>query len=203
MNGIEKITARLAAEAEEEVKAILAEADSKCAVIKAGYDKKAEALRASLEEEKLREKKSNDERLESSLLMQEKKEILSQKQELLEEVFALAKKKILEQSGEDYTAFLAHEASEAACHGCGSIIMNPEDKKKFGSAVLKKANDLLREKGVGGELTLDEETRPIEGGIILRNGAVEVNCTVDTLLSLCRSEMASEVAAILFSETPA
>ena len=47
-------------------------------------------------------------------------------------------------------------------------------------------------------LTLAEETRPMDGGFILSDGAVEVNCTFDTLIRLQRGALAGEVAKVLF-----
>ena len=49
-----------------------------------------------------------------------------------------------------------------------------------------------------GMLTLAEETRPIQGGFILLDGKVEVNCAFETLVRLQRTEMAAQVAAALF-----
>ena len=42
MNGIEKITGRIEADAQEQAKAIAAEAEAKCAEIRADYDKQAQ-----------------------------------------------------------------------------------------------------------------------------------------------------------------
>ena len=50
----------------------------------------------------------------------------------------------------------------------------------------------------GAMLTLSEETRPMDGGFIRRDGAVEVNCTFDTLIRLQRGALAGEVAKVLF-----
>ena len=47
-------------------------------------------------------------------------------------------------------------------------------------------------------LTLSGETREMAGGLILRDGQVEVNCTFETQLRVLREEMTAEVAAILF-----
>jgi V/A-type H+-transporting ATPase subunit E len=47
-------------------------------------------------------------------------------------------------------------------------------------------------------LTLAEETRPMDGGFILSSGQTEVNCTFDTLIRLQRSELAGQVAKVLF-----
>jgi V/A-type H+-transporting ATPase subunit E len=50
------------------------------------------------------------------------------------------------------------------------------------------------------KLTLAEETKEMLGGFILRQGSVEINCTVDIMLELIRGEAAMEVAKVLFEE---
>ena len=48
-------------------------------------------------------------------------------------------------------------------------------------------------------LTLAEETREMAGGLILRDGSVEINCAFETQLRVLRESMAADVAAILFA----
>jgi V/A-type H+-transporting ATPase subunit E len=64
-----------------------------------------------------------------------------------------------------------------------------------GKAVVVAANEKL---GGDAMLTLAEETRPMDGGFILSSGQTEVNCTFDTLIRLQRSELAGQVAKVLF-----
>ena len=47
-------------------------------------------------------------------------------------------------------------------------------------------------------LTLSGETAPIQGGFILKDGNVEVNCAFDTLVRLQKAETAGQVAQRLF-----
>jgi len=47
-------------------------------------------------------------------------------------------------------------------------------------------------------MTLSDETRDIAGGLILRRGSIEANCSVELLVELCKGEMASKLADILF-----
>ena len=54
------------------------------------------------------------------------------------------------------------------------------------------------EAGKTGFLTLSGETADIDGGLLLRDTASEVNCTFETLLRLSREELAGQAAAILF-----
>ena len=50
----------------------------------------------------------------------------------------------------------------------------------------------------GRSLILSEETRPIPGGFILKDGNIEVNCAFDTLVRLEKAETAGMVAKKLF-----
>ena len=98
----------------------------------------------------------------------------------------------------DYVAFLAREASEAAITGQEEVILSAKDRAGCGAKAVKAANELLAKRGLDGCLTLSDETRPMTGGLILKQGDIEVNCTVDTLLDLSRSELAARVAEVLF-----
>ena len=47
-------------------------------------------------------------------------------------------------------------------------------------------------------LTLAGECGDFAGGLVLRRGNIEDNCTVELLIDLCRGEMSSKVAEVLF-----
>ena len=59
---------------------------------------------------------------------------------------------------------------------------------------MKAANEKLG----GGKLTLAGETGDFKGGLILRRGSIEANCTVELLVELCRGEMSAQLAKVLF-----
>ena len=75
------------------------------------------------------------------------------------------------------------------------LIFSPSDRARLGKAVVLAANERL---GEGAMLTLSEESRPMKGGFILQDGAVEVNCTFDTIVRLQREALAGQVASVLF-----
>ena len=50
-------------------------------------------------------------------------------------------------------------------------------------------------------LTLSEETRPIQGGFILTDGPVEVNCSFEAMLRLQREQLEKPAAEILFGKS--
>ena len=69
---------------------------------------------------------------------------------------------------------------------------------KVGALLNKVATGVSALAAGTAQLTLSQETRPIQGGFILKDGNVEVNCTFETLVRLQRGEMDREVAKVLF-----
>ena len=89
-------------------------------------------------------------------------------------------------------------AGEAAVTGQEEVVLNARDAAAVGAKAVKAANELLAKRSLPGMLTLSAETREMSGGLVLKQGDIEVNCTVDTLLDLSRGELAARVAEVLF-----
>lgn len=198
MNGIEKITARITAEAEAECQAIRAEGDKKCAEIRAENDKKAQEEYWRLVREGVKDTEQRVQRMARTAALEAKKSVLSMKQEAVSRAFGEAQKLIAALPEADYVAFLAREAAAAAITGEEEVIFSEADRARVGAKTVKRANELLSASGKLGTLTLSDATRPMSGGLILKQGDIEVNCTVDTLLDLSRGELAARVAEVLF-----
>lgn len=194
MKGTEKIIAHIQADAKAQADAILKEADEKCAAIRAEYDKQAkdayaERIRAGV--------KANQDRLDSMdrlAKMEGRKAVLALKQEMVSESFDLAVEKLAALPKAEYVALLAKLAAQASVTGDEEIVLNARDQKAVGVEVVEAANKLVG----GGKLRLAEETGDFKGGLILRRGNIEANCTAELLVDLCRDEMAAELAGVLF-----
>ena len=194
MNGIEKITARIETDSKAEVEAILREAEAKAAGVRAEYQAKAEAEAKAAAAAGQEAAQRHAERLESAAAMEAKQLQLGAKQACLDEAFAKAKKKILSLPDAEYAELLAKMAVRASKSGKEEILLSPKDHRRVGEKVLAKANELRK----NGKMTLSGETREMAGGLILRDGSVEVNCAFETELRFLRENMAAEIAAILF-----
>ena len=116
---------------------------------------------------------------------------------ILERAYDRAKEKLLALPQKEYTEFLAAQAGNAAVTGREQIVINGQDRS-MGEAIVRGANEIAAKRGLPAGLTLSPETGDFSGGLKLRDGSVEVNCTVDTLLSLSRNRLDAEIAAILF-----
>lgn len=198
MTGIEKITARITADAEAECAAVAAGSEKLCAEIRAANERRSQERYWALVREGVKETEQQVQRVARTAKLDSKKSVLAMKQELVSRAFELAKERITGLPEQDYAGFLAQQAAEAAITGEEELIFNDRDRRSVGAKVAAKANELLAARGLHGALTVSEDTRGMSGGLIMKQGDIEVNCTVDTLLELSRGELAARVAEVLF-----
>ena len=228
MNGIEKLTQQINADAQAEIDAVLAEAQAKADAITADYAQRAEKAAADILSRGEDAAAQREERLLSMAAMEGRKELLAAKQDMLGKAFDLALEKLCALPDEEYVALLAKLAAAASTTGREQLIFSQKDRTRVGKAVVTTANEILA-KGVApklpgevtdtkagsildkvvtgasallagtGMLTLSEQTRPIRGGFILSDGDVEVNCAFETLVRLQRGEISGAVADVLFA----
>ena len=195
MKGTEKIIAHIRADAQAQADAILAQAEQQCAEIRDGYDKQAaehysEKIRAGV--------KACQDEVDSRLRidqMEGRKSILAVKQELVALAFDRALEALCNLPEDEYVAFLANLAAKASVSRDEEIILNARDRAAVGQKVVDAANTRLG----SGKLTLAEDTGDFAGGLILRRGNVEANCTAELLVELSRGDLSAEIAGILFA----
>lgn len=201
MNGINKITDRIAAETRKEISAVREEAEAKCRKIRESYEKQAQDEYEKLMQEGAKDGALQAERLKKAAVMEAKKSVLSMKQEAVDKVLEASVKRICDMSEERYVAFLAKLAAESAFTGTEEVIFNKRDcKSGTARAVVAKANELLKMRGILPKLTVSSENGGFSGGIIVKQGDIEVNCCVETLVEMSRDKLASEIAGALFDE---
>ena len=194
MDGIEKITGRIAADGQKEADAILAEARRQAGEIAARYDAQAKKESEDIVSRGRRAADERVERLAGVAKLDARKLELAAKQEMLKKAYDLALEKLENLPDDQAVALLAQLAVEASSTGREQVILSQKDRARYGKAAVTRANEKLGE----GRLTLSEQTRPIRGGLILSDGDVEVNGTFETLVDLQRGEMDRQVAKVLF-----
>lgn len=194
MNGIEKITGRIRADAQAEADAILAAARKEAGETEASFRRQAEGERALLLAKAEKAAAEREERLVSAAQMEGRKTILAARQEMVEKAFDTALERLCSMPEEQYVQVLVGLVQKASSTGSEEVLFSPADRKRVGKAVVEGAN------ATGKHLALSGETRPIRGGFILRDGSVEVNCAFETLIRLEKGRSAAQAAKILFPE---
>ena len=195
MNGIEKLTQQINADAQVEIDSLLAEGKAKAEAVAAEFAQRAEKAAADILAKGEIAAAQREERLVSMAAMEGRKELLAAKQDMVGKAFDLALDKLCALPQDEYVALLAKLAVGASVTGKEQMIFNRQDHDQVGKAVVDAANAALS----GGKMTLSEQTQPMRGGFILSDGDVEVNCAFETLVRLQRGEISGEVADILFA----
>lgn len=198
MKGTEVIAARILNDARAQADAILAEARAQAGRIRSEWDERAARLREERLAAGRQAAADRTDSLERLARMEERRNLLALKQELLAEAFEKAQKDILSLPRENYIRFLGSLAADAAVTGTEEIVLNERDRKEAGREILEEAQREVLKKGLPASLSLSAADGDFAGGLILRRGDIEVNCTLELLTELCRQSLSSEAAALLF-----
>jgi V/A-type H+-transporting ATPase subunit E len=139
-------------------------------------------------------------RLLSMAALDIRKEVLALKQEMIGVVFEGAISKLLEGDEKRSSALLKKLILNADPEGDEELILNQRDHKRMGDSLIRGINKTLLKAKRKGKLRLSPETRPIRGGVILRRGRKEVNCSIESIIYGKRDELEAMVARILFPD---
>ena len=227
MNGIEKITAKIAADAEADVKKLQAETEQKIDALRVQTAAQAAQETRAILARGEKAAAERLERLESAAQMEQRKLELAAKQEVVGEAFEQAVEKLCTLPDKDLIALLTELAVEASTTGREALIFSVKDRARIGKQVVIAANEILVKRAApglpdsyadnkvgaflgkvvnttaavvtgAGQLTLSEQTRPMRGGFIMADDNVEVNCTFETLVRMQREQLERDVANVLF-----
>lgn len=189
MESISKIIDAISAEGEAAAEKILESSRKSAEETIKLYEKEAridegEILkRAERQTEEIRQRSLSQAGIESRNIK------LSAKREALEKTFELAEAKLAEFSPEKKKA-LYEKLIERFAEGKEVVVqLNEKDAKELGGK--------LEVKGVS--ITLDKEAGAFAGGLIIKEGDMETNCTFEVIIEDSKKSMESKIAAMLFS----
>lgn len=227
MNGIEKITGQIDADARGEIERLSAQAKTEVEEILTQAAEKAQAEGDEILRRGKESAAAREERLAGVAELEGRKTILAAKQDMVAKAFDAALERLCTLPDEEYVDLLANLAVKAARTGREQVIFAPKDRNRVGKAAVTRANELLAKRVAPklpdelgetktgafldklvtnasallagtGMLTLAEGTRPIKGGLILTDGEVETNCSFEALIRARREELSGAVAKALF-----
>lgn len=198
MNGIEKITDRIAVDTDREVRRVLDGAKKQAAEITASYTALADSQYTETVEKGKADAADRVVRLGGVAQLEARKLRLQAKQEMLGKAFDLALKKLLALPESDYVSLLAKLAADGSTTGREALVLSVADRPRYGKRVVIAANERLAAAGKTAELTLSEESREFSGGLYIKDGNIENNCTFPTIVRMLREQMAGQVSQVLF-----
>lgn len=221
MNNLDLILEKISAESREKINAVNEERDRKISEIDRAADDRVSVILSRAESNALKVYEAEVARAESSGKLAEREIILSAKSALVEQVFAAAAEKIRSLPDDEYVATLARllagavverqSAVEALIEKYGEeeygadaglpfdAAFSPEDTEKFGREVISKAEQLIANRDLHvPRIRLAKTPADINGGVIVKYGESETNCSVETMIASAKEKTDAKVAAILF-----
>ena len=221
MTGLEKVIGKIIADAEADARVILDKAQAECEALKAKYVAETEAEIEKLTDECDRECQALIIRARSSAAMAKRNAILEARAKLIDEAYASAEKIIRNMNGEQYLELLHKmlrsamknqlegEAESLRLYGediapdAYEVVLNSRDRDTYGEklvAAYRKGYGSRLAPAVLDKVRLATDIAPIDGGIILRCGPVETNCSLAMLMAENRRETEARVSRILFGD---
>ncbi len=223
MIGLEKVTDKILADAEADARVVLDAVEEDCAAITARYEAEIAAERDRMKDASDKECQAIIVRAKSSAGMARRDAILEARAAILNEAYATAEREIRAMTGDAYLDFLTRmlrtalghrletEADSLRLYGeditpdAYEVLLSDRDRSIYGYRLLRGFSTGLGAKfppAALAKLTLAPEGQgtEVDGGLILRCGVVEINCTLSALLAENRRETEARVNQILFGD---
>lgn len=213
MTGIDKICDKILSDAQAECTVLIDRANAQAQEITQSYAQIAQTQAEQILSRGMKNADERKERLAGVAQLEARKLHLQTKQQMISSAFDAALKELCSMEQEEYIRVMAALAADAAVSGKEEVIMSSRDRESIGKQVVSEANKLIKARSeaadanavkklismLSGGLTLSDETRDICGGLILREGNMEINATFETLIRLAEYDISGQVAEILFS----
>ena len=219
MTGLDKIKDKIIAEAQIDAARMIEDAQKKCNEILLRASGDADNIKAELDVAAHREAESLISRAKSGAALEKRNIIAQAKSHAADLAFETAKKEILSLPDEQYVEFLAKllvsalssqldiEKTNRELYGEESneapvdVLLSQEDILRAGTKIIPAAKKMAAGKPVAHLLEragVSVETAKIEGGMIIRIGDLDINCSVEALIESAKERLEGDVARILF-----
>lgn len=159
-------------------------------------------------------------RVDSNSQMDRRKISLASKERMIDRAYSEVEEDIYDLDTADYIEFLARELCNAVNEQLLSsvklkemygesdrsstdfkVIFNEKDKKAVSKDVIAKAKEYLKERSGDWDdvkIAVSSETSDIRGGLVLKYGDIETNCSVSTIIKESKADTDTAVAKVLF-----
>lgn len=221
MQNLDKITDRIIADAASQAEKILADAEAACAGIEDEASAEAKTIVEGAKRRAERDGLAVAERAYSAADMKKREIILATRVGLINKVFKEAKQYLLDLGEEDYAVMAGHLLADAAAERIETVqrlrdtygdeeddcldfevLFSASDRETKAPVIIKAARTFMRRRSAAmgkTDFRISNDCADIDGGVILRYGDIETNCSFDAVIADAREKYEARVAEILFS----
>ena len=221
MQNLDKIIEKIKSEAAEKAEAVLRQSQEKCDAVIRDAEERAAAVTDGAAARAKRESLATVERAYSAAEMKRREIMLAARVGMINRAFSEAERYLCELSDEDYCVFCGHLLADAVEERLETVrrlretygdsddwcldftaVFNSADKESRAETVVKAAKAFLKRKSASlgkTAISVSEDCADISGGLILRYGDIETNCSVSAVVAGEREKCEAKIAAVLFA----
>lgn len=193
--GIETITEKIVAEANDDARRIFDKGkyDGRSTIYRA--ERQVKQHQNEMEQKARDDAETVKKRKHSVAQLEARKMRLAAKQKAISRCFERALSQLSQLPTETYLELLVRTVESCGAEG-GELLLTETDRARLGEELAARVNAGK----TAGTFTLSEDTIRAAGGFVIRNGAVEVNSTLEVMLEAVREEVTPKVVETLFGE---
>lgn len=201
MSSLEKLKQALEEEAAGDIAAILAEADKRISAIEAGAQAEAQRARVEILANAEKDRAELKRKAEAEANLIRRRVMLTSKASLVDAVMHTARDLLADLPSDRYRSMLvALIVTAAQAEESVQVVLNENDRARFGKGLLAEAESRLREQGRHTSLQMSAEPGTMSGGFRLVGSQSEVDSTFERLLHMAGESLEPEIARILFTD---
>lgn len=187
MNGLDAIISRIKADAQDEARRYEQAAEKEADEIKAKSKADCEMITKAAEEEVAGQVDDLVGRARSMAGLEERKALLAARQDLLGEILDMALQQLAQLPDKEKISFYRNLIRRSGL-AKGELILNAADRE-LGAEILADLDSALQ---------LSEAAGTFTGGLVIRDGLIEENMTLESLLRMNQAELVALAASFLF-----
>lgn len=195
MAGLDKIIERIQKNSEINCDSILNDAQKQAEELRAASEAKSKADVEKIAAETDRKSKEIIDSAHSGSELEEKKEILSAKVEIIDSVIDQVAQTLKDLPDDKYFDAIYKLAGKYARPEDGVMYLSQKDLDRLPADFEKTLNSKLEQ----GSIKVSKDPRDLDGGFVLSYGGIEINCSFAALIKESEDDIKDELSRILFA----
>ncbi len=195
---IKEIKEKILQDALDEKEKIIKGAEIKIANLKSQVKKEIESMQREILDRYNQEAKLKERKIITEAVLNSKKNILSEKQTIIANIFSEVLNRIVGLEDERYLSLLEKLILDNVEVGDEIVYIGNQERQLVNQKFINTINEKLKSQGKKGNLELSEKRVPIMGGVILGTGEIRKNVSLEVILEKIKDEIETELNQFLF-----
>lgn len=195
---MKEIKEKILQDALDEKEKILKEAETKIINLKSKFGKEIESIQREILDRYNQEAGLKEKKIITEAILNSKKDILSEKQTIIANIFSEVLDRIVGLEDERYLSLLEKLILDNIETGDEIVYIGSQERQAINQKFINTINVKLKSQGKKGNLELSEKRVPIMGGVILGTGEIKKNASLEVILEKIKDEIETELNQFLF-----